>query len=84
MQTTQLFIYCSAPDVNVITRNLQEDLDLVAYWLKCNKLSLNTTKTKIMCFATQYYRKETTINLYINNIQLEQEVSYKYLGLTLD
>ena len=77
-------IYCSASDVNVITRNLQEDLDLVAYWLKCNKLSLNTDKTKIMCFSTQYFRRDTTINIYINNTQLEQVMSYKYLGLILD
>ena len=37
-----------------------------------------------MCFATQYYRKETVIDLYIDNIHLEQVVSYKYLGLILD
>ena len=70
--------------MNVITRNLQEDLDLVAYWLKCNRLSLNTDKTKIMCFSTQYYRRDTSINIHINNTQLEQVMSYKYLGLILD
>ncbi len=37
-----------------------------------------------MCFSTQYYRRDTTINIYIGNILLEQVSSYKYLGLTVD
>ena len=77
-------IYYSDQDVDVITRNLEEDLGCIDYWLKANKLSLNVNKTQAMCFATQYYRQDTRLNVTLRNRPIEQVEQYKYLGIILD
>ena len=37
-----------------------------------------------MCFATQFYRQGTTLNLYLAGTHIEQVDQYKYLGVVLD
>ena len=77
-------LYTSGPDCETVCENLQDDLNRVSYWLKGNRLSLNVTKTKTLCFSTQHYRHGTNLNLNIDGTPLEQVSSYKYLGMVLD
>ncbi len=77
-------IYLSGPTVNDIRTSLMEDMQCIAYWLKANKLSLNVAKTQSLCFASQYYRHDTALNILIDKQQILQVNSYKYLGIVLD
>ena len=77
-------IYVSGPNCETVQSDLQEDLNRIAFWLKGNKLSLNVTKTKVLCFATQHYRNSTNLVLNIDGSVLEQVTSYKYLGMISD
>ena len=52
-------------------------------WLKINKLSLNTAKSKYMTF--QRTNKNTqTLTLKIDNINIEQVKELNFLGLIID
>ena len=50
-------IYVSGPDCNTVRGDLQEGLTRVAFWLKGNKLSLDVTKTKVLCGKTKHFRE---------------------------
>ena len=46
-----------------------------------NKLIININKTKIVNFNS---RKYSNIHLTINNISIQNEIEYKYLGIIID
>ena len=48
----------------------------------CNKLTLNHTKTKFMIINKS--GRNSSINIYINNHQIEKVDSMEYLGITID
>ena len=45
-------IVCAGSDLNEIEINLKNDLKNVNNWLKCNKLTLNGTKTEYMIIGS--------------------------------
>ena len=62
--------------------HINNELEKVNIWLKLNKLTLNTDKTKCM-----YFHKRRTINpiqLYINNINIDITSHFSFLGIILD
>ena len=69
------------------SHNLEEivnyELGNITNWLNCNKLSLNTTKTKSMMFYTKQ-RHMDAVSFMINNENLEQVSSFSFLGIHLD
>lgn len=71
-------------DPHTLEKKLQEDLNLIANWLRINKLTLNATKTKYMiikaCAATNH---SNDLNLRIDNNILSRVTSFKYMGITL-
>ena len=82
-------ILVKGKDVMDIELNLNEEFKRVDKWFSCNKLSVNTTKTKGMLFSSNRYRdKDKTLTIdepRENTGQAIEHVSvYKYLGLWLD
>ena len=63
---------------------LQEDLNFILYCLKTNQLSLKSSKTKVMCTASQYFRGDASVKLTLDNVPIEHVDQYKYLGLVRD
>ena len=50
-------------------------------WYTFNKLKININTTKIVNFNS---RKYSNIHLKINNISIQNEIEYKYLGIIID
>jgi len=78
-------IFFASKDVHNINSKLNSDLAKIALWMKKNKLTLNTKKTKAMLFcSTPNLGKTDYFNLYLNDVCLENVSHCKYLGLTFD
>ena len=78
-------IYFNLEDFDLLTRetDINRELEKVNIWLKLNKLSLNTQKTKLMLF----HRKQKhfdKISVVINGIEIEHVPSFNFLGIMLD
>ena len=72
-------------NANELEENLNKTLSEVSIWFKANKLSLNITKSKVMCFGTNpQLTKLSNITVQHDNVILEKVSHYKYLGVTLD
>lgn len=70
-------------NLNIITDTMQNDLQKLDIWLKNNKLSLNTKKTKYMIISS----KRTVVpptSITLNNNLIEKVNNIKYLGLIID
>ena len=64
---------------------LQDDLHSVSEWLRYNRLSINTKKTKVMQIGSQSKIKEQReLNLYINRNRLDNVSEFLYLGVLID
>ena len=78
-------IYIAHRDFEIAKTMLQNDLDCYLTWCQQNKLSVNTTKTKLMVFAASKRKLNTlNLNLHLDNERLMVAPSYKYLGVILD
>ena len=62
--------------------SINNELDKVNTWLKLNKLTLNTDKTKCMLFHKR--RKVNPLQLSINDQQISQVDQFTFLGVLLD
>ncbi len=92
LKHTQGFLY--ADDTALLVRgkdpmelelNLNAELTSVARWFDANKLSMNTSKTKLMHFRhTHNIRSNRDLNVMINGELIESVSQFKYLGVTLD
>ena len=70
-------------DPTCIEAGITNELEKVNIWLKLNKLSLNTQKTRLMIF----HRKQKNvreINLSIDHNQIEQIPVFNFLGIIFD
>ena len=64
---------------------MQHDIDAIAGWCNTNGIMANTEKTKVMIFgSTSSLKHIPPFDLTFDNTSLQQVLSYKYLGLTLD
>ena len=68
---------------NEHTKLLNEELNKLNIWLKLNKLSLNTLKTKFMTFS-HGNKKYSVPKLQIDNAELQYVNNFNYLGLILN
>ena len=82
-----------ADDTNILLahKNLRElinimnlELKNVSSWFKCNKLSLNISKTHIMHFQTTRRNVNLPQNIVIDDIPLDIKECVKFLGITID
>ena len=63
--------------------NINNELSKISEWLKVNKLSLNTKKTKAMIFHMPQ-KQVTAPTLEIDETSIEFVNSFNYLGITID
>lgn len=71
-------------ETNNLKVQMQSDLIIVNEWLKQNKLTMNTKKTKCMLIRNQTTIHENLrLNLIIDQTPVEQVKSYRYLGLMI-
>ena len=70
-------------DPTCIEADITNELEKVNNWLKLNKLSLNTQKTKLMVF-NQKQKNVKEINLTIDHNQIEQIPVFNFLGIIFD
>ena len=78
-------IYFNLEDFDNLTKetDINRELEKVNIWLKLNKLSLNTQKTKLMLFHRKQKHLDE-INVVINDIEIEHVPSFNFLGIMLD
>ena len=56
----------------------------VAQWARNNKISFNDQKSKITIITRQKPKNRRDFNIFLNNKELKQEDTVKYLGITID
>ena len=70
---------------NDLSENINSELDKISEWMRSNKLSLNINKTKYMVF--RYSQRSAislpTLNLRIDNTNIEKVRTFDFLGLRL-
>ena len=78
-------VYVHAVSIDAAHNMIACDIKQLENWCNRNRLTVNTTKTKVMLFGS---RKFITQNhkppIHINNILLSYVEDYTYLGITLD
>ena len=62
---------------------INAELEKVNVWLEVNKLTLNTSKTKLMIFHRKP-RHISDINIVINGTQIYRLQWFSFIGITLD
>ena len=62
---------------------LNAELEKVNEWLKLNRLTLNTNKTKLMIFHRKP-RQISELNIVINGTQIDRVQLFNFLGITSD
>ena len=76
-------LYCFSKDPRLLEDKLNEDLLMVAYWLRENKLTLNLDKTKSMITGSNRKLGNISTLLSIFDTDINTVSSLKYLGVVL-
>ena len=78
-------LYTTAKTQIQIKLNLQIELTIVCEWLKANKLTLNSNKTKYVIFGSKSnLTTKPDLNIYVGAAKIERVSAMKYLGVILD
>ena len=72
----------SGTNLNILTNELEKELEKVLDWLLANKLIINLTKTHSMLFTNKITDRK--INLRVKNTTLEQKSECRFLGVIVD
>ncbi len=65
------------------SEQIHSELNKISIWLKLNKLSLNTSKTKWMVFHMPQ-KQVTLIQLEIGKIEFEKVKEFNFLGIVIN
>ena len=72
-------------DLGIASSEPQRDLTSMNKWCAQDKLTINTHKTKVMCFGSKnQLKKINKPDILLNGSRLSYVDSFKYLGITLD
>ena len=74
-------LYVSHKNLDLATVTLQNSLNELYKWYKNNRLKINVDKTKVMLLKSSSSDK---LNIFIENHQIEQVKSIRYLGVEVD
>ena len=78
-------IMYNAPNVSEVNEVLlNKEVASVSTWIANNKITVNTSKTKVMLFGSQRKTNNSILNVHLNNVRLEQVSVFKYIGLWFD
>lgn len=81
---TTLFVSINTSEISTISNTINNELENVNTWLKLNKLSLNTSKTKAILFHMPQKQITQLPNIKIDNYPIVFEDSFNFLGIVLD
>ena len=76
-------ISSNSHDYNDLVSKLNTDLDSLYKWTLCNRLSINVSKTSIICFTTKKFPPVRN-SFALNNCVLGLDHDCRYLGVILD
>ena len=82
---TNLFL--SNNDIYKLFSSINDELKNISKWFKCNKLTLNSNKTKWILFHTiakKPYLPQNLPEIFINNTVIKRHYVTKFLGVFLD
>ena len=77
-------IMCKSKSIAHLNNVLNKVVDNVDSWMSTNKLTVNASKTKVMLFGSQRKIGNSTLDIKLGNVNLEQVSVFKYLGLWFD
>ena len=77
-------IVLSHTNLNELIDTLNAELRKVSSWFKCNKLSLNISKTNFMHYQTTHTNIELPCNIIIDTMHLVKKDNVNFLGITID
>ena len=79
-------VFFSDKDINVLYDTMNNELQEVCNWFKCNKLSLNASKTNLMLLGTAYKTKNAKVDnsIQLDGCKLTRITSTKFLGMIID
>ena len=89
--TTDIFaddstIFTSNINLNLVADQLSQDLNNVSRWCNCNKMALNTSKTKVMYICSNFKHRaivDSYPSVKLHDIQLSASFEEKLLGVTI-
>jgi hypothetical protein len=76
--------FYSNSGINIAKETMQREMNEILKWLNTNKLSINTTKTKLILFRARNKKQLTEIDIKINDQSIEQVKCTKFLGVLID
>ena len=76
------FLCAQSNDLKTLETEVNEELGKVFDWLRSNKLTLNIAKSKYMIVTNK--RNTTQMSIHIQDTELGECDSYKYLGVIFD
>ena len=74
-------IFLSGSNLTDLCNVMSNELKKLDVWFRVNKLSLNVSKTNFMVFGN---KKNEECKIYINDIEIEEVSSTKFLGVIID
>ena len=77
-------LFCTNKSILDMKQVVNNNIVNINSWLNCNKLSLNIDKTNFVIFHPPQKKITSTIKIFINQVQIKQETSLKYLGIYID
>ena len=62
--------------------NSQQQLNILTAWCRCNKLTINISKTKHMCITNK--KTSPNLSISIDSVNLANVSTFEYLGIVID
>ena len=85
LASMQMRLFFASESPIELSMTLRIKLDTLGQWLRANRLTLNTSKTKFVISGSRYKLSQTEhFNLGILGEPIERVYSFKYLGVLLD
>ena len=69
-------------NVHSLSQTINTQLSHISKWLKVNKLSLNTLKSKYMLFRKSH-RKLPVLSICLDGVPIEHDTCFNFLGITI-
>ena len=77
-------IYSSGQSISEIQSKLQMAIDSVIPWYESNRLAINTEKSSVVLVGKKTQIRDNNLNIYINNVLVNETNCTKYLGICID
>ena len=77
-------LYHSYDNIVTLYARVKCDLKLLLNWFNCNRLCLNTDKTKVMVFNKNTAVLNQCQELFINESSIERVTKFKLIGIVID